>query len=144
MRYLLIMFILSFSINSSAQKEDPGRERLESKKIAFISDRLNLNTTEAQVFWPVYNDYNNDMKALKSKNEALHKQEEINDEKAKMLLTQSIEFEENILKIKKSYIDKFTQVIGPSKTLQFFRMERRFKQKLLKSFKERKERRKGK
>jgi len=142
MRYsLIIIFTLFIAVSTSAQKDDQRREKLESQKIAFISDRLDLSPQVAQVFWPVYNQYDNELKALRSKKEALHKEEEINEDKANMLLKQSIEYEENLLEIKKSYIDRFTEAIGPIKTLHFFRMERRFKQKLLRSFKERKEKR---
>ncbi|MCT4616119.1 MAG: hypothetical protein N4A49_14755 [Marinifilaceae bacterium] len=31
------------------------REKIESKKIAFLTDKLNLSPEEAQKFWPLYN-----------------------------------------------------------------------------------------
>ena len=71
MKNLFLSFILIFSISISMaqlpmdENINQGkngnyhqkRERIESMKIGFITDKLSLSTEEAQKFWPVYNEY---------------------------------------------------------------------------------------
>jgi hypothetical protein len=51
---LIVMMILS-SLRVSAQ--NPNLEKLNSYKIAFFTQKLNLTSQEAEKFWPLYNDY---------------------------------------------------------------------------------------
>ena len=51
---LAAMLIFSTAIVSA---QNPNRERLESYKIAFFTQRLNLTPAEAEKFWPLYNQY---------------------------------------------------------------------------------------
>jgi hypothetical protein len=39
-------------------------ERLESAKIGFLTQKLDLSPREAEKFWPVYNQYQKELKAL--------------------------------------------------------------------------------
>ena len=48
-----------------AQDGDKTRaEKIEALKIAFITQKLQLTTDEAQKFWPVYNQYENEIRSL--------------------------------------------------------------------------------
>lgn len=68
---LLLCFIFAFLANGlSAQpgggppkgrpdtvKTASGSERVQALKVAFITNALNLTPTEAEKFWPIYNEY---------------------------------------------------------------------------------------
>ena len=41
---------------------------IEALKIAFYTAKMNLNTEESKVFWPVVNEMENELKELKDKN----------------------------------------------------------------------------
>ena len=41
------------------------RDNIEALHTAFITEKLNLSRDESQKFWPVYNDYRNDLDAIK-------------------------------------------------------------------------------
>ncbi len=47
----LLAVTLSFGQNR------PDKDKIKSLKIAFITERLDLSTKEAQTFWPIYNEY---------------------------------------------------------------------------------------
>lgn len=58
----LLMAAVSFAQPPQGQKRnDDARkkefERIQSEKIAFLTQELDLSPEEAQVFWPVYNQY---------------------------------------------------------------------------------------
>ena len=42
----------------------PNRANIEMFKTKFITDQLALTSQEAEAFWPVYNEYKNEMRAI--------------------------------------------------------------------------------
>ena len=56
----LTIMTLLFCAASYGQNRNPGRgweSRMKAEKIAFLTQELDLSPEEAQVFWPVYNQY---------------------------------------------------------------------------------------
>ena len=70
--YLLIICFLSTTL-IQAQRPDK-RTELKALKIGYLTKQLELTSSEAEVFWPVYNEFDKKMfelrqqKILKSKN----------------------------------------------------------------------------
>ena len=104
---LLICFAFSFLL-SVAQ----NGERLEALKIAYITKRLDLSPEEAQKFWPVYNQYAEELKQARK--------EAIRNNKTE------IELDESLLNIRKKYNVLFGQALSPQKIDIFFRSEKEF------------------
>jgi len=99
----------------------PNRtEKIQALKIAFITQKLNLNPDEAQRFWPVYNNYETDIKQLMFENK---KSGDV------------LENEEKILNIKKRYKPEFFKVIGQPKTNALFNAEKEFRGVLMRQLK---------
>jgi hypothetical protein len=104
---LLLSFTVSFLI-SVAQ----NGERLEALKIAYITKRLDLSPEEAQKFWPIYNQYAEELKQTRK--------EAIRNNKSE------IELDESLLNIRKKYSVLFGQAISPQKIDIFFKSEKEF------------------
>lgn len=100
-----------------------GMDKIESLRIAFISERLDLTPEVAQKFWPVYNQYVAEFKALReSSGFGPGKPEPTADE--------ALEFEQKKLDLKKKYKTQFEAVIGKDKVNMLYRLEEEFRQKL--------------
>ena len=141
----LLILLLGFTINVFSQdRREEVREKIESRKIAYLSDKLDLSPEDAEKFWPVYNSYNKEMQALRQEMKPLFREEDISDEEASALLNKLIIHEKNILDIRQKYTDQFTQVLGPKRTLKFFRSDREFKERMLRGIGERRQKMKGK
>ena len=69
----------------------------ESLKIAYITKQLNLTTSEAEKFWPVYNAYIAEIKKAKKEN---------------LLAPDPLILEEQVLNIRKKYKDNFRKILG--------------------------------
>lgn len=111
---------------TSAQRGGPpqgGGDKIESLRIAFISERLNLTPEEAQKFWPVYNLYMAEFKALR---EAAG----FGPGKGEPTADQALEFEQKKLDLKKKYKTQFEAVIGKEKVGTLYHLEEEFRQKL--------------
>jgi hypothetical protein len=123
-KYLLIFFILLVSL--SQIKAQDG-EKIQSLKIAFITQKLQLTPDEAQKFWPVYNQYDNEIRSL-----------QLNDKDGPAL-----ENEEKLLNIRKKYLASFEKVIGPQKVNRLFNAERDFREILIRRLQNRNQQRLG-
>jgi len=107
-RFLLfVSFAFSFLIGVAQ-----NGNRLEALKIAYITKRLDLSPEEAQKFWPIYNQYAEELKRAR--------QDAIRNNKSE------IELDESLLNIRKKYSALFAQAISPQKIDIFFKSEKEF------------------
>lgn len=135
MKTLINILLLSLVFTATAQQrppQDKGRhERVESFRIAYITEHLKLTPEEAQRFWPVYNAFRADMKTLRQNFKA--------DDKDGTPLTadQQLEFEQKKLDLKKRFKPQFEQAIGKEKLNLLMQVEEDFKRELMKTMQER-------
>src|ERR1700749_3555559 len=95
--YISILFLFTV-ICASAQTDPPVEnqkmQNIEALKIAFISRQLELTPDEAQKFWPVYNQYSNEIHVVVKDDQDV------------------LDRDQKILDIRKSYKDQFIKIIG--------------------------------
>lgn len=92
----LLLFLFGDIYFCHAQTPAQGDEnRVEMVKMAYITRELDLTPEEAQNFWPVYNNYVNEIKQARNQYP--------NDEVA---------FEKKVVQIKERYQGNFKKVLG--------------------------------
>jgi len=136
--YFVLLLLVFTILGQSQDRRDNLTDRIEVKKIGYLTDKLDLTPEEAQVFWPIYNMYSDKMKAY-SRN---HESAKVSDKEtmsADDKISDLIKNEKERLSIKEEYISKFKQVIGSEKTLELLKSERGFKKEVLQSIRKRKE-----
>src|SRR5690349_1590865 len=63
---LLFVTLAHAQDSTKAQRGNPAiREQIATLKIGFITQKLNLTPEEAKVFWPVYNQYDEELEQLR-------------------------------------------------------------------------------
>ena len=60
-KIIIVCLSIILSVSAFAQQG----KRIEAMRIAFITQRLNLTSEEAQQFWPVYNQFSEKMQQIK-------------------------------------------------------------------------------
>ena len=123
--FVLILFTGSLTLIKAQDRQDlkEGRsEKIQSLKIAFITQKLELTADEAQKFWPVYNRYETEIRQA------------YKDSKASG--GDAIDNEEKVLNVKKKYRIEFIKVIGQPKTNILFNSEREFRGVLMRNLKD--------
>lgn len=113
------------------------RERIKAERIAFITEQVNLSTQEAQLFWPVYNNFTNELeqirkdlrKTRKNRNQNLEKltEKELDEsfaEELKLMERQSSLMRENHQQIRK--------ILPAQKVAQLYHAEQKFRVQLMK------------
>lgn len=125
MKKIILLILLYSGIALSAISQDDQRDagRLQAYKIAFLTKKLNLSPEEAQRFWPIYNKYEDEMRAARIENR---------QNKASEIVT-----EEKILNIRKKYNGEFSKALSSEKVDKLFKSEREFGNIVQKEFLER-------
>ena len=92
---MLFVGLSSFGMRQQQPDANGGMGNLQGLKIAFITKQLALSPDEAQKFWPVYYNYNDEVVAVKR------------DKKDDVIAA-----EEGVLNVKKKYFAEFKKVLG--------------------------------
>lgn len=112
---LLTLFLLNINYFCYSQVEN-RKNNIEAIQIAYLTKELSLSSEEAQKFWPVYNEYRDELLAVRK--------EARNDE---------VLFEEKVLNIRKKYKADFKRVLGTDQRVnQVFVAEKSFRDLLRK------------
>ena len=133
LKFTLGLLICSFSAFSQIQRPgNPEARATELKKIqamemAFITKELNLSPEEAQKFWPVFNQYRNELRSIateKRSNDHLEKQQKVLD-------------------VRKKYREDFSKVMNQDRANKVFGAEDEFKSLVRREFQKRQEERRN-
>jgi hypothetical protein len=124
-----------YSVAALSQNNDK-KEKIESFKVAFITQKLNLTTKEAQLFWPVYNEYLDKIEALKNARKKELRSANINidtysDKDLELMLDNEFLSKEKEVELGKEYFNKFKSVIPVKKVILLYKAEDEFKRELL-------------
>jgi hypothetical protein len=131
--FLMIMLIFP-GIRSTGQNSN--LEKLNNYKIGFFTRKLNLTTQEAEKFWPVYNDYQNQRNQIQMEKLKLNRNfnqnesslsdnqlEEMGDKYVDCLVQES-----NLAVV---FHKKLKEVLPPVKVILYYQAENQYKVQLL-------------
>jgi Spy/CpxP family protein refolding chaperone len=148
--FLLLAFLCFSSLSYAQPKGAPAktradrqqekRENIESMKIAFLTNKLDLTPDEAQKFWPVYNQYQDKLHELRKQRRMNEKDSKKNlDELSDKEIAQAIENDlanrQKELDLQKEYNSKFQAVLPIRKVSRLYAAEEQFKMVLLEKLK---------
>ena len=142
MRHTIIGLFLLAATLSGLHAQEGERERLKSLKIAFITQRLDLTTEEAQNFWPVYNAFDAREMEIRKKTRSIRKKirenfDALSDEDAKTLLNDLMTAETAMHQEKMLFYKNVTNVLPARKVILLKAVEDDFKRRMLDEFKRR-------
>ncbi len=144
----LLPLVLLVNAPVSAQPPDDAplvpEERLQeikAQKVAYLTQKMDLGTDEAQKFWPVYNAYDKELEALRKERRTAHKEmkaeADLTEAEASAAIDAELASQQKELDLRKRYSAEFKKTIGARKTLALARAERDFNRELLKRMRER-------
>lgn len=132
----LVLGFLSLPMLLSAQGA-PDKGKIKALKIAFITERLALTSEEAEVFWPLYNSFEDRKEALRGRQheEVYNKIDEVgslSEAEAGQLLKKYLSIEEEEEEIDKEFYTRMAKALSAKKTLLLFSAEHDFHKRLIK------------
>lgn len=109
-----------------AQEENSSQQdggKLKAYQIAFLTKKLNLTPDEAQRFWPVFNQYEQEIRTTRIQNKQ----------------SSEVELEEKVLNVRKKYFDEFARVLNRDRADRVFKADKEFKDVVRKELMERRQ-----
>jgi len=156
MKKNMIILLMTISLGAFAQQtpppappaapppppESPRREKVESMRIAFLTQKLDLSPDEAQKFWPVYNEYQKKRDELRKKKKEDFKNVRMNidslsDKQVEQLVDGEMVFRQKNLDLEKEYHGKFKSVLSIKKVAKLYKAEEQFTHRLLEQISDR-------
>src|SRR5690606_914681 len=132
------LFLL-VTLTTQGQSRQERFEAIENQKTAYITKQLNLTPKEAQRFFPLYNQYRNEIRSVKQKKSKGIRSPATNQNSFRPG-NDAIAYDSKEVDIKKKYRGKFADVIGQSRASQFFSVEQEFIELLYKELNSRNKR----
>lgn len=132
----IFLFFILFSLPAAIYAQ-PNKDKVEEVRVAFISKKLELTNNESEKFWPVYNEYNDKVKALKRNLRQSYKRapENLSEKEAEELYQLDIKTKQAEAELHKQYSEKIKGIIGAKKIIMLRGAEEEFRQKVLETLK---------
>jgi hypothetical protein len=135
-KIMIIAAILVFgAANAFANNEtkEDWKEKIQSEKIAFLTMEIGLTPQEAQVFWPVYNEINEEkdqamyevIKYYWEMSKAIEAGK--SEKEIKALLDKYLEAQEKQRKIDEDAAEKYKKVLSTTKVAKLYIGEEKFR-----------------
>ncbi len=132
--FILLIFLFLPLVKISAQGQN--LEKLNAYKIGFFTKRLDLSSTEAEKFWPVYNDYQDQKTRIQFEKSMIIRKfnqsantlsdnelSEMGDKLAATIVQESA--------LAVTFHNKLKEVFPPAKVITFYQAENQYKVQLL-------------
>lgn len=112
------------------------KEKIRLEKVAFISSELELTYDEAQNFWPIYNQYDKDLMAIRDKrpkdttlNNGFPMRPDflkMSEEEAQTILKNHFQTERDVISLQEKYSKELLKAISTQKITKLFFLEKEF------------------
>jgi hypothetical protein len=137
---ITILITISFSGNIIAQNGE-RREKLETAKVDFFTRELALTKTEADSFWPVFNDYSNRKDKINRDRKVLYEyvssnKDYMSDAEVQESLAKQITYQKQETELLETFNKKFLEILPPKKVMMIYVTENQFKVFILKQIRD--------
>jgi hypothetical protein len=103
-------------------------EKIRADKKLFVAENMQLTETESKAFWPVYDQYQDELFLLRTRTAKLIKDfsdayEKMANETAKKLMDEYMTIETLGPKLRQAYLPKFRKVLPEVKVVRYYQIE---------------------
>ena len=142
LRYLIpVILVIIIVLNVNAQDQQ-ARDKIESARIALITERLGLTPEQAEKFWPVYREYSEKRRELARELQQARQgvdPQNMTEEQSRELVNLAMEMKQRQLDLEKEYSNKLMNVISSQQMLSLRKAEDDFRRMLLQKLQERRQ-----
>ena len=111
-------------------------EKIRADKKLLVAENMELTEVEAKAFWPVYQQYQDELFLLRARTVKLIKDyadayDKMTNETAKKLLDELMTIETLGPKLRRAYLPKFRKVLPEVKVVRYFQIENKIQAALM-------------
>ncbi|MCL6258787.1 hypothetical protein M3O96_06810 [Aquiflexum sp. TKW24L] len=130
-KILMIIAVMMFFGNTAfAQKPttEYDKEKLEAARVAFITNRLDLKPEQAEKFWPLFNQYNDERTQMMNNVSSLNREsmQDLTEARAKEIIQKRFSIQQQLLDREKVFTEEITKVISPQQAIKLGGVNREF------------------
>ncbi len=143
MKQLGIAIVLFFVSTGAYAQNREAMKKIESARIALITERLGLSPDQAEKFWPIYREYTMERREVRQKFREERKDVDVKnltEEQSEKLVQKSMEMKQHELDLEKKYSNRLTDVISTKQLYKLKTAEKDFQQMILKRIQEQRQR----
>jgi hypothetical protein len=125
--FTIFLFVIGIGIaQRPGERYDP--EKLQAARIAFITSRLDLKPGQAEKFWPVYNQFNDNREGNLKEMSKLSdlRSGEVSESEAKKRIEQRFEIQRRMLAEEEKYMAEMSKIISYNQILKLHGIARDF------------------
>ncbi len=116
-------------------------KKIQAEKVAFITERLDLTVEEAQIFWPVYNEYNDKMTQLFTEEHNLYREikrnfETLSEEDLTTKTDRLIVINNEKTELSMEYHEKYKKLLPIKKLALLYQTDKEFRKHLMHKYKD--------
>ncbi|HLN21454.1 MAG TPA: hypothetical protein VK213_10220 [Bacteroidales bacterium] len=136
MKKLLLALAITIVTSLSLFAQNPNQERLNAYKIGFFTKRLELTSSEAEKFWPLYNDYQAQKIQVQTERLGLMRTfnqagSTMSDEELATLGDKLVGTAVKETELAVAYHAKLKKLLPPEKVIRYYQAENQYKTQLL-------------
>lgn len=134
---ILFLLLMSFGVSAQQQEEqepaqaDPkAQEKINSLRIAYLTDKLGLTSEQAEKFWPVYREFAQKRMDIRSELRQAQKGIDKNNpdpKKQQELVDLSLRVKQRVLDLEKDYSGRLLKVVTAEQMLRLPNAEAEFR-----------------
>jgi hypothetical protein len=133
---IFTFLILSTTWAQDSERREDIREKMKAQRAAFITQKLELTESEAQKFWPVFNEFDAERKAL-LKEEPAKISHSMSDAEAQKAIDQFFDTKSKELELHKKYVSRFKAILPAPKVAMLLTIQKEFSKEVMENMKER-------
>lgn len=110
------------------------RDKIKADKKLLVATNMELTESEAKGFWPIYDEYQNDLQKINRRIVGLlesyaadFRDKSLTDDKAKKLIDEAVAIEVAEANLKSTYVPKLSKVLPVKKVARYLQIENKIR-----------------
>jgi hypothetical protein len=139
---IIALIIIGYTATAQTTNGQDAKSKLESARIALITERLGLTPDQAQQFWPIYNEYANQRRQIQQDYRQARQGMDVNnltEEQGRKLVRARMDGKQKQLNLETKYSDRLMNVINTRQLMALKKAEDDFRAMIIKRIEQRKQ-----
>lgn len=138
---LLFSVITQLLVAQGDRSKHEKIEHLKAQKVAFLTEKIGLTSSDAQTFWPIYNQYSTKKDSLSEarwneRNKLKGDLNKLSDTEKERSIDKQIQLKWEEEKLEYDYHKKFKKVLSIDQLIKLYDAEHEFKMRLIRQIRE--------
>ncbi len=136
-KYLMIVLVATlatFSLNAQENRRADLKEKIDSEKTAFFTEKMNLTPAQAPKFWSLYNEYHTkDRELNKNKRDLRKKAKEGNfsEKEYETIIKELLDIDEKKQELQEKFFEDISEFLSAKQMFQYYEANSEFHANLL-------------